>query len=465
MHEKNGWEYMFWDDDKLQSLTGLPQLPEMLGNRTMVRYYTDIIRLYILHKFGGVYLDIDAICLRPFDPLLNYLEEDHKDFLANYESERMRGRQIANGILIAAPASPVLSANALHVGIKLATQKRLAADFKVTGPWATTETRDQWESWVKAHQITLSSSAFIPLYKDEGDGLDLDDVLHIATRQGSYTVQMYQGTKSRNMFKMIENANKVKSDTRNRREASLNKPKDTEQPSTLMIVAHPDDEALWGGDFLIEKGPKAHVVVTCTQNSETATRHREFQAVQKHVGFRGEFLEGKDQPSSKPLEDHIRDRIERLICDNSWKRIVTHGPEGEYGHPQHQVVHDAVFAAMRQCHQSYDKLFVFEPHPIENNSLSAAKVELGKLYKSQKKVIFETFADWKERIVPFAKYNYRKASDTCETAAAAVGAKSAKFRHCRLREMLDLSTAASTDQLALEWNRLVAEKVVAGTKL
>jgi len=452
---------MFWDDDKLQAPTGLPHLPELLADRKLVHFYTDVVRLYILHQFGGVYLDIDSYCLRPFDPLLTYLKEEHKDFLANYESERMRGRQIANGIMIAAPASPVLSANALHVGIKFATIKKRGSDFKVTGPWATTGTRDQWESWAKPHQITLSSSAFIPLYKDEGDGLDLDDVFNIAARQGFFTVSMYQGTKSRSMFKLIKEAN-ANTEPKNRREASLSNPSDTEQPSTLMIVAHPDDEVLWGGDYLIEKGPKAHVVVTCTLNSETPTRFREFQAVQEHLGFRGEFLDGKDRASSKPLEAHIQDRIQSLICENRWKRIVTHGPEGEYGHPQHQVVHDAVFAAVTQCHQSHDKLFVFEPHPSENYSFSAAKVELAKLYQSQKKVIFETFADWKERIVPFAKYNFRKASDTCQKAAA--GAKSAKYRHCRLQELLNLSAAASNEKLALEWDRWVAENAVASSK-
>lgn len=462
MHEELGWEYMFWDDEKLQALTGLPQLHEVLADPEFVRHYTDAIRLYLLHHFGGVYLDIDSYCFRPFDPLRMYLEEEGKDFLVSYESERSWGRNIANGIMIAAPATPVLSAYALHVGIKLATPNLLDRAYKVTGPWALTETRDQWESWVEPHQLILSSAAFIPLYKDEGDGLDLADVFDIAARHGSYTVQMYQGNKKNNMFKMVQEANS-KIEIGNRSDSKQGDIGDSGdkamKPSILMIVAHPDDEVLWGGELLIQEAGKVHVVVTCTQGHGTLTRLEEFNAVQKSAGFHGEFLDGKDTANPVALEGRIQGRIHTLICENNWERIITHGPEGEYGHPQHQKVHDAVFAAVEQCRHPREKFFVFEPHTSKNSTFSEAKAALAKLYASQKHVLFETFADWEELVVPFQDYDFWRARETCQRAAGS--AKSVKYHACRLHQMLDFS-GASTPQLALQWANLVTEKSIAG---
>jgi hypothetical protein len=39
--------------------------------------------------------------------------------------------------------------------------------------------------------------------------------------------------------------------------------------NVLMVVAHPDDEVLWGGEYLIKEGQHVHVVVTSTQNRDT----------------------------------------------------------------------------------------------------------------------------------------------------------------------------------------------------
>ena len=50
-----------------------------------------------------------------------------------------------------------------------------------------------------------------------------------------------------------------------------------------MIVAHPDDEALWAGEFLVENGPETHVVVTSgkSRKRERSIRQEEFETVAK----------------------------------------------------------------------------------------------------------------------------------------------------------------------------------------
>lgn len=478
MHEERGWEYMFWDDEKLSKLPGIPQLPSMLSeHHTLVKQYTDSIRIYLLHRYGGVYLDIDAYCLQPFDPLLGYMEEDGgKDFLANYESERLRGRQVANGVFIAAPMSPVLSANALHVGIKLFANPiwKTVDAFRGTGPWSLTELKTDWFSWIENHQTILSSSAFIPLYKDEGAGMTLEDYMKYAEKKGSYTIQMYQSTKERNSVAMIKQDNenniekKAEEETTEdveemptvdisndiddpghefrRRDTSLLVPS-SQEPSILMIVSHPDDETLFAGSYLTKESQKVHVVVTCTKNPETGVRREEFMAVAEMAGFHGEFLDGKDTTHPGPdLEPAVKERIQNLICgDKTWDRIITHGPEGEYGHPQHQLVHDAVAAAAKKCTDAANKLYVFEPRPDKDYVFPKAKAMLAEVYKSQSNVL-EQFKNWREQIVPLQQYDYAKASTICMTNA--LGHKN---RKCRLDDVLHFaSSPANNDQAEAE---------------
>ena len=216
-----------------------------------------------------------------------------------------------------------------------------------------------------------------------------------------------------------------------------------------MVVAHPDDEVLWGGEYLLKEGQNVHLVVTSTLNQQTSMRYDEFRAVQEHLGFHGEFLDGKDSIKTTELESHIQQRIQTLICGKNWERIITHGPEGEYGHPQHQMVHDAVLDAVRMCCRSSDKLFVFEPHPSKNHVFSEAKQAAAKLYKSQERIIFRTFGDWKEQIVPFEEYDYEAASTICRDRQNPKK-KVHRFRQCRLHKMFDFSSSNYTSALSLE---------------
>jgi len=216
-----------------------------------------------------------------------------------------------------------------------------------------------------------------------------------------------------------------------------------ETRKVLMVVAHPDDEVLWGGEYLIKEGHNVHVVVTSTVNRKTQIRYEEFLAVQEHLGFHGEFLDGRDSITSPGLESHIQQRIYTLICGKNWERIITHGAEGEYGHPHHQMVHDAVLHAVKMCCRSSDKLFVFEPHPSKNHVFSEAKQAVAKLYKSQERILFRTFGDWKEQIVPFEKYDQEAASLICRDHQNPEK-KVHPLRQCRLHEMINFASKNAT---------------------
>src|SRR5581483_6850969 len=49
-------------------------------------HQADVARLQILHQHGGIYLDLDVLCLRPFAPLQNesvVMGEEHGEGLCN----------------------------------------------------------------------------------------------------------------------------------------------------------------------------------------------------------------------------------------------------------------------------------------------------------------------------------------------------------------------------------------------
>lgn len=113
------------------------------------------------------------------------------------------------------------------------------------------------------------------------------------------------------------------------------------------------------------------------------------------------------------------------------------------------MVHDAVLDAVKMCCRSSDKLFVFEPHPTDNHVFSEAKQAVAKLYESQKNIIFRTFGEWKERIVPFDEYDYKAANKICRDNRDPKK-KVHKFRQCRLHEMFDFSSSSNNTSVPLE---------------
>jgi mannosyltransferase OCH1-like enzyme len=90
------WELRLWTDDDLPPDLRTPAAYER-DRRPVER--ADILRLEVLWKFGGVYVDIDMECLRPLDGLVENI-----DFVG---TEIKPGR-ITNTVLGAAPLHPIL---------------------------------------------------------------------------------------------------------------------------------------------------------------------------------------------------------------------------------------------------------------------------------------------------------------------------------------------------------------------
>lgn len=105
----------------------------------------------------------------------------------------------------------------------------------------------------------------------------------------------------------------------------------------IMIIAHPDDETLWAGNHILND---KFLVVSIT-NGNNSTRKKEFFNAMKMSGNYGVMLNYPDNPNKvknnwKKVKDEIREDIRYLLQYKKWDQIVTHNPEGEYGHIQHK---------------------------------------------------------------------------------------------------------------------------------
>lgn len=85
-HEKQGYEYIFWNEKELKKRGFYLSLGEKINQMKEWNGKADIIRWEILHKYGGVFVDADSICIEPFCDLL----KKYKAF-AGYENEQVRG--------------------------------------------------------------------------------------------------------------------------------------------------------------------------------------------------------------------------------------------------------------------------------------------------------------------------------------------------------------------------------------
>ncbi len=157
----------------------------------------------------------------------------------------------------------------------------------------------------------------------------------------------------------------------------------------LMITAHPDDEALFGGAELLTHSDEYKVVVIDEYHNEV--RKREFITSMEFIGI----TDFEHWTGYKGGEDYHREKLIyellRVLRERDYKKIVTHGTNGEYGHPRHRACHDIL------AHLRPEKLWCFSRGKRLDEKIIERKRELLSCYRSQKGVL-EWFNPWHETI-------------------------------------------------------------------
>jgi len=122
------------------------------------------------------------------------------------------------------------------------------------------------------------------------------------------------------------------------------------KPTKLLVVSHPDDEAIFFGDWLMLNSKDTKVVCLTSSmdhdvwwTNESETRFRELEDSLRTAGV--SYFECLEQtPSLNNFEnrDIIEAFLNRVKDEADWDMIVTHNQYGEYGHMQHIETHEMV---------------------------------------------------------------------------------------------------------------------------
>ena len=105
----------------------------------------------------------------------------------------------------------------------------------------------------------------------------------------------------------------------------------------LMIVAHPDDETLWGGGHMMS----GDWFIVCLTNGDNKIRSKEYENVMKFTKNHGiilnypDTLKGGGRSWWTKEDSDIRSDLNKLLNYKDWEVIVTHNPDGGTGHQHH----------------------------------------------------------------------------------------------------------------------------------
>jgi hypothetical protein len=149
----------------------------------------------------------------------------------------------------------------------------------------------------------------------------------------------------------------------------------------LIIVAHPDDETLWG--YYQLKNNKGWKIL-CVTNANNITRVNELKNIAIYFDTALEIWNYEDSSVHYNMHPQLYKDIENEINKQNVKMVLTHNPLGEYGHIQHIKVSNVVLTVSKK------PTYVFSYTPDHKRKSEDNEIcNLKKYYKSQDK-IFES---------------------------------------------------------------------------
>lgn len=183
----------------------------------------------------------------------------------------------------------------------------------------------------------------------------------------------------------------------------------------IMISTHPDDEMFWGGGHLLEDDYLV-VCVTCGMDDNrlaefkkamTATNDKYITLTYPRVVDPSLKREFNWEATSYLTQDLIN-----ILNLKDWDMIVTHNPDGEYGHKYHKLTSQVVTSIVKDK----DKLYYFEKYYKKDAAATYdGPVLKNDIYERKHKIIDETYlSQWgsvRDHKHMFNNENFVKYSD------------------------------------------------------
>jgi LmbE family N-acetylglucosaminyl deacetylase len=132
------------------------------------------------------------------------------------------------------------------------------------------------------------------------------------------------------------------------------------RPRAAVIVAHPDDETLWCGGYILTH-PEFHWRIVTLCRAMDADRAPKFRRVLERYGADGEMADLDDGPNQVALPPgQVEETVAHLMAGTGYDLILTHGPQGEYTqHRRHAECCRAVVELWRSGRIDTGRLWMF----------------------------------------------------------------------------------------------------------
>lgn len=173
----------------------------------------------------------------------------------------------------------------------------------------------------------------------------------------------------------------------------------------LVVVAHPDDEALWVSGT-IQKNKNYNWKIACVTCGYDVVRKNEFINSCNAIGVQFEIWDFQEGYDIVLDEDLLINKINGMQADFNYDLIITHNQNGEYGHPQHKQINQIIKSniAVPKVYFGWDtqddEIFVIPISIVEKNGIINC-------HKSQRQVIPE-LVEWvgdKEQFICDDQFN------------------------------------------------------------
>lgn len=182
--------------------------------------------------------------------------------------------------------------------------------------------------------------------------------------------------------------------------------------SAAIIVAHPDDEVLWSGGYLLSH-PAFKWMIFSLCRANDPDRAPRFYQVCDQVGAKGVMADLDDSPDQRPIPEHeIEKYLSTVLVNQAFDLVITHGLSGEYlRHIRHEEVSRGVFELWTQGKLSTQHLWMFayenkEPGLIPHTRANADYLYplTDALWQQKYQLITKTYGflpdSWEARAVP-----------------------------------------------------------------
>lgn len=127
-----------------------------------------------------------------------------------------------------------------------------------------------------------------------------------------------------------------------------------------VVVAHPDDETIWMGGFIL-KHPDYDWTILTICRAKDKDRAPKFFRVAKYFSAKGIMndLDDEGELSIKQTVPIIKKILEKKLAKQKFDFIFTHGSDGEYGHPRHKGAYLAVKEMVKRGEIKTENLYFF----------------------------------------------------------------------------------------------------------